>query len=131
MYQTPGGTGAPRTTGPPVAVSARPIRTRAGTGEPVGGTAAPLTTWSMVAGTADACGKTTSTQATHVEAGGMVTEVVPAPGSVVPSLSAPTPGGVRSTRPVVPGTSAWVAASCISTPSTRNGTAVTLVRTSS
>ena len=64
MYQIPGGTGAPRTTGPSVAVSVRPIRSSAGTGGPFGGRTAPVTTCSMVVGTADRWGNTTSTQAT-------------------------------------------------------------------
>ncbi len=132
MYQIPAGTGAPRTTGPSVAVSARPILSWAGTGGvPPGGSTAPVTTCSMVAGTAVRCGKVTSTQATSVAPGAIVTEAFPGPGSVTPSAGAPTASGVRSTRPVVPGTRADVAASCSSTVSTRKGTGAELVRTSS
>src|SRR6478609_5487481 len=61
----------------------------------------------------------------------MVAEVLPAPGSVVPSASVPPASGVMSTRPVVFGTSADVAASCSSILSTWNGIGAAFVRTSS
>ena len=131
MYQVPAGTGAPTTTGPSVAGSVRPSRIWTGAGGAFGARTAPLTTCSIVAGTAERSGNTTSTQAMYVVVGAIVTDVLPAPGSLTPSASVPTWSGVRSTRPVVPGTSAEVAASCSSIRSTRTGAGATLVRTSS
>src|SRR6478672_518918 len=131
MYQIPGGTGDPRTTGPSVAVSVRPIRISAGTGGPLGGTTAPVTMCSMVVGTAERCGNTTSTHAMLVVPAGIVAETLPAPGSVVPSASVPPASGVMSTRAVVLGTNADVAASCSSILSTWNGIGAAFVRTCS
>jgi hypothetical protein len=131
MYQVPAGTGAPTTTGPSVARSVRPSRIRTGAAGAFGARTAPLTTCSIVSGTAERCGNTTSTHAMYVVVGEIVTEVVPAPRSLTPSASVPTRSGVTSTRPVVLGTNAEVAASCSSIRSTRTGAGATLVRTSS
>src|SRR4029453_4772465 len=101
--------------------SVRPSRIWTRAGGASGGRTAPLTTCSIVAGTAERCGNMTSTQAMYVVVGAMVTEVLRAPGSLTPSASVPTPSGVRSARPVVPGTGAEVVASCNSIRSTRTG----------
>src|SRR5436190_20462496 len=75
-YQVPVGTGAPTTIGPSVAGSMRPSRNWIGAGGAFGGRTAPLTTCSIVAGTAERCGKKTSTQATYGVGGAIGTEVV-------------------------------------------------------
>ena len=71
-------------------MSVGPSRICTGAGGALGATTAPVTTCSIVAGTAERCANTTSAHAMYVVVGAIVAEVFPARTSLTPSTGVPT-----------------------------------------